>query len=202
MKREKICKMFSDMPTLTTEHLILRPMRVSDARDMFDYAKRSDVTTYLLWNPHPTLSYTEDYLRYLQGRYALGEFYDWAVVEKQSGRMIGTCGFTRFDFPHNGGEIGYVLNPEYHGHGYATEAAERVIRFGFEVLELHRIEAKFMQGNEASRRVMDKLGMTFEGFRREAMLVKNGYRTIGICSVLKQEYFQRQVNNKDVQGSF
>lgn len=189
MKREKVCKIFSDMPTLTTEHLVLRPMRVTDARDMFDYAKRLDVTTYLLWNPHPTISYTEDYLRYLQGRYALGEFYDWALVDRESGRMIGTCGFTRFDFSHNSGEIGYVLNPEYHGHGYATEAAERVIRFGFEVLGLHRIEAKFMQGNEASRRVMDKLGMTFEGFRREAMLVKGIYRTIGICSLLKNEYF-------------
>lgn len=189
MKREKICKIFSNMPTLTTEHLTLRPMRVSDARDMFDYAKRLDVTAYLLWNPHPTITYTEDYLRYLQGRYALGEFYDWAVIERKSGRMIGTCGFTRFDFPHNGGEIGYVLNPDYHGNGYATEAAERVIRFGFEVLELHRIEAKFMEGNEASRRVMDKLGMTFEGLRREAMLVKGMYRTIGICSLLKNEFF-------------
>ena len=188
MKREKICKIFSDMPTLSTERLVLRPMRVSDARDMFDYAKRLDVTTYLLWNPHPTMSYTEDYLRYLQGRYALGEFYDWAVVEKQSGRMIGTCGFTRFDFLHNAGEIGYVLNPNYHGRGYATEAAKCVLCFGFEKLGLHRVEAKFMQGNEASLRVMEKLGMTFEGFRREAMLVKNVYRTIGICSILQNEY--------------
>ena len=187
MKREKICKIFSSMPTLTTEHLMMRPMRVSDVRDMFDYAKRLDVTEYLLWNPHPTIAYTEDYLRYLQGRYALGEFYDWAIVERNSKRMIGTCGFTRFDFAHNSGEIGYVLNPDYHGNGYATEAAERVIRFGFEVLGLHRIEAKFMEGNEASRRVMDKLGMTFEGFRRESMFVKGSYRTIGICSVLNKE---------------
>ncbi|MBR2293426.1 MAG: GNAT family N-acetyltransferase [Clostridia bacterium] len=188
MKRERICQIFSDLPRLQTERLLLRRMLVSDAEDMFRYAEREDVTTYLLWSPHPTKGYTADYLRYLQGRYSLGEFYDWAVVEKESGRMIGTCGFTRFDFPHNCAEIGYVLNPDYHGRGYGTEAAARILRFGFEVLELHRIEAKFMQGNEASLHVMEKLGMTFEGYRRDGMLVKQAYRTIGVCSILRHEF--------------
>ncbi|MBQ8331522.1 MAG: GNAT family N-acetyltransferase [Clostridia bacterium] len=188
MKRERICQIFSDMPKLETPRLLLRQMRVSDAEDMFDYAAREDVTTYLLWSPHPTQSYTAEYLRYIRGRYSLGEFYDWAVVEKESGRMIGTCGFTRFDFPHNCGEIGYVLSPDYHGRGYGTEAASRVLRFGFEELGLHRIEAKFMKGNEASLHVMEKLGMTFEGYRRDGMLVKSAYRTIGICSILKSEF--------------
>ena len=189
MKKERICDVFSHMPTLTTDRLILRPMRISDASDMYRYAKREDVTAYLLWSPHPSKQYTEDYLRYIQRRYALGELYDWAVEERASGRMIGTCGFTRFDFPHNGGEIGYVLNPEYHGHGYGTEAAYRVICFGFEELGLHRIEAKFMQGNDASLHVMEKLGMTLEGYRRDGMYVKNVYRTIGVCSILKNEFF-------------
>ena len=102
--------------------------------------------------------------------------------------MIGTCGFTRIDFPHNCGELGYVLNPDYHKKGYATEAAKRVLCFGFEVLELHRIEAKFMQGNDASLHVMEKLGMQFEGYRRDAMLVKGRYRTIGVCAILKNEF--------------
>ncbi|MBR2353528.1 MAG: GNAT family N-acetyltransferase, partial [Clostridia bacterium] len=110
-----------------------------------------------------------------------------AVVEKESGRMIGTCGFTRFDFPHNGAEIGYVLHPDFHGKGYATEAAARVVRYGFETLGLHRIEAKFMQGNDASLHVMEKLGMRLEGYRRDGMLVKGTYRTIGICSILSGE---------------
>ncbi len=184
MQREKICRLFSRMPTLETERLILRPMRRTDADDMFDYAGRSDLTEYLLWSAHPDRRYTEDYLRYIEGRYAMGEFYDWAVVERKSGRMIGTCGFTRFEFAHNSGEIGYVLNPDFHRQGYATEAARRVIDFGFSELKLHRIEAKFMKGNEASLHVMEKLGMSFEGYRRDGMLVKGKYRTIGICGIL------------------
>ena len=188
MKREEIGRLFSAMPTLETERLWLRPMRMSDSSDMYEYARRRDVTEYLLWSPHPSEQYTRDYLRYIEKRYAIGEFYDWAVVEKASGRMIGTCGFTRFDFPHNGGEIGYVLNPSVHGKGYATEAAGRVLRFGFENLSLHRIEAKFMEGNASSLRVMEKLGMRLEGYRRDGMLVKGRYRTIGVCAILAGEW--------------
>ncbi len=187
MRRETIVRLFAQMPTLTTERLLLRPMRVGDAEDMFDYARRPELTEYLLWSPHPNVQYSRDYLRYIEKRYGMGEFYDWAVVDCESGRMIGTCGFTRFDFPHNAGEIGYVLNPDFHGRGIATEVAGRVLDFGFSELKLHRIEAKFMQGNDASLHVMQKLGMTFEGYRREAMLVKGAYRTIGVCSILESD---------------
>lgn len=189
MNREEIVRLFSQMPTLESERLILRPMCANDASDMFRYAKRSDVTTYLLWTPHPSQSYTEEYLKYIEKRYRMGEFFDWAVVDKESGKMFGTCGFTRFDFPHDVGEIGYVLSPEFHGRGFGTEAAERVLRFGFEVLSLHRIEVKFMQGNDASRHVAEKLGMQFEGYRRDGMLVKGVYRTIGMSAILADEYF-------------
>ena len=176
------------MPTLETERLILRPMLVSDADDMYDYARREEVTRYLLWSPHASKKNTVDFLRYIRTRSGLGDFYDWAVVERESGRMIGTCGFTRFDFPHDSCEIGYVLNPDFHGRGYATEAAWRVADFGFTVLGVHRVEARFMQGNDASLRVMEKLGMTFEGYRRESMLVKGKYRTIGTCAILRDEW--------------
>ncbi|MBR0442962.1 MAG: GNAT family N-acetyltransferase [Clostridia bacterium] len=188
MKKELICRIFSRMPELETERLILRKMRVGDEEDMYAYARRSEVTRYLLWSPHPDIYYTRDYLRYLATRYATGSFYDWAIVHKQTGRMIGTCGFTAFDCPHDAAEIGYVLNPDYRGQGIAPEAVRAVLTFGFEKLALHRIEARFIEGNEASLRVMEKVGMRFEGYRREAMLVKGVYRTIGCCSILHDEY--------------
>ena len=188
MKKESIRTIFMNMPILKTERLTLRKMSPSDADDMYEYAKRADVTRFLLWSEHPSRSYTAEYLRYIKRRYSMGEFYDWAIVENESGKMIGTCGFTRFDPPHNSAEIGYVLNPEYHRRGYATEAAERVMRYGFEELSLHRIEAKFMEGNDASLRVMEKLGMSFEGYKRDGMYVKNRYRNIGACSILEEEW--------------
>ena len=102
--------------------------------------------------------------------------------------MIGTCGFAGVDCPNNRAEIGYVLNPRYRGQGLMPEAVRRVLRFGFDMMGLHRIEARYMIGNDASRRVMDKVGMHFEGIQREAMLVKGVYRDIGICAILAQEH--------------
>ena len=190
MKRETIYSVFSNLPSLETERLLLRPMCMSDDEDMYRYAHRQDVTEYLRWSPHPSISYTRDYLSYIEERYALGEFYDWAVVEKESGRMIGTCGFASLDSENDRGELGYVLNPDYHGKGYGTEAARRVLQFGFDVLHLHRIEAKFMQENRASLHVMEKLGMTLEGYRRDGMLIKERYRTIGVCAILASDFYK------------
>ena len=194
MKKELVYKLFSDMPILETERLVLRPMRVSDAYDMYEYASRSDVTEYLLWSPHNSLFQTKEYLSYIEARYTAAEFYDWAVTLKDTGKMIGTAGFTRIDCTSDLGEIGYVLNPQYHGMGIAPEAAARVIEFGFDKLLLNRIEAKFMKGNEASLAVMKKLGMSFEGYLRDYMYVKGKYRTIGICSILKSEYNINKLN--------
>ena len=187
MKKETVYKIFSNMPTLKTERLTLRPMHIIDAEDMYDYARREDVTRYLLWSPHAHLSVTKDYLRYIQGRYSLGDFYDWAVIDRESRRMIGTCGFTKINTANNSGEIGYVINPDFHGRGYATEAARAVLDFGFSELCMHRIEARFMKGNEASRRVMEKLGMTFEGYHCDEIFVKGSYKTVGICAILADD---------------
>jgi len=188
MRKENLLHIFSRIPQLETDRLLLRAMRVDDAEDMFDYAKEPDVTKFLLWRPHASINYTREYLQYVSRRYRLGDFYDWAVVDKASGRMIGTCGFAKIDCTHNCGEIGYVLNPAFRGRELMPEAARRVMRFGFDMLGLNRIEARYMVGNDASRRVMEKLGMQFEGVHRASMLVKGSYRDIGTCAILKSEF--------------
>ncbi len=190
MKKSSVFSLFSNIPTLTTERLTLRRMKPSDSDDMFEYARLSDVTEYLLWSPHKCREQTKDYLHYIQKSYRAGNFYDWAVVLNDEKKMIGTCGFTTLDFTHNVAEIGYVLNPRYWGRGIATEAVMRVMDFGFMELNAHRIEAKYMVGNDSSRRVMEKCGMTFEGVMRSSMFVKGKYRDIGICSIISDEYMK------------
>ena len=192
MKKDILYTLFSRIPTLETERLILRGMRVSDAEDMYAYASRPSVTEYLTWSPHRSLDETREYLTYVGQRYRTGDFYDWSVIYaaegRGKGRMIGTCGFTSFNCSADSAEIGYVLNPAYQGQGLATEAVRRVLSFGFEELNLHRIEARFIQGNEASLRLMERVGMSFEGYARESMRIKGQYRTIGICAILRHEF--------------
>lgn len=187
-KKDRLYNIFSSIPQLECDRLILRRMKRTDAADMYEYAKDDEVTRYLLWNPHENVEYTEQYLQYVQTKYREGSFYDWAIELKAEKKMIGTCGFTAIDTDNSRGEIGYVINPAYRGHGYASEAVSRILDFGFDNLELHRIEAKYIVGNEASRRVMEKCNMKFEGIAKESMLIKGEYRDIGCCAILKSEY--------------
>ena len=188
MTVELLGKIFSDISTLETERLVLREMRVCDCYDMFEYAKNSDVTKYLTWSPHPDVEYTKAYLQNLKNHYKMGMFYDWALVLKNENKMIGTCGFTRFNLASDSAEIGYVINPVYRGKGIAAEAAKKVLEFGFVNLGLNRIEARYMVGNDASRAVMEKLGMKFEGVARKSICVNGLYKDVGTCAILKDEF--------------
>lgn len=188
MKKDAIFKIFSNMPTLYTERLSLRAMHPIDAEDMYDYARRPEVTKYLLWSEHEDIYVTRDFLKYINRRYSRGDFYDWAIIERESRRMIGTCGFTKIDTENHSAEIGYVLNPDFHRKGFGSEAVKRILKFGFEELSLNRIEARFMAGNEASLALMKSVGMTFEGYMRDLMYVKGSFRTVGVSAILRSEY--------------
>lgn len=185
--KDRLYNIFSSIPELECPRLILRKMTRNDAADMFEYAKSEEVTRFLLWSPHESVEYTEEYLQYVQTQYRDGKLYDWAVVLKAENKMIGTCGFTHIDLDNSCGEIGYVINPAYRGHGYADEAVKRVIEFGFEKIDLNRIEARYIVGNEASRRVMEKCGMRFEGVARGSMMIKGSFRDIGCCALLRDD---------------
>ncbi len=190
MNKDILKKYFRRIPTLNTSRLTLRRMKISDAEDMYEYSRLPEVTRYLTWSEHPDVIYTRRYLEYIQDQYSSGDFYDWALVLNDSGKMIGTCGFTSFDIQNNSGEIGYVINPEYRGNGYAPEAVGAIMRFGFIDLNLHRITARYMDGNNASRSVMEKCGMRYEGCAKNSMYIKNIYRSVHTCAILSDEYIR------------
>ena len=117
MNHDELTRIFRDPPVLETPRLTLRRMLRRDSEDMFAYARDPAVSEFLLWQPHESEAYTRRYLNYLQSRYRSGDFHDWAVVWRESGRMIGTCGFTQFNLESNSAEIGYVLARPYWGIG-------------------------------------------------------------------------------------
>ncbi len=171
---------------------------------MYEYSRDPEVSKYLLWSPHRDVEYTRDYISQLESQYRDGYYYDWAVILPirdnttffgVSQKMIGTCGFTSISLENNSAEIGYVLNPNYWGYGFAPEAVMQVLEFGFEKMNFNRIEARYIVGNERSLRVMQKCGMTFEGIKRELIYVKGEYKDVGGCSILRREYeaFKRSI---------
>lgn len=188
MKHYSLLKIFSHMPKLDTPRLILRGIKRTDLEDIYEYSSNPLTSQYLMWSPHRSIEYTKEFIELILLKYKSGEYNDWAIVDKFSKKMIGTCGFTRIDIDNSLVEIGYVINPDFWGKGIATEALKRVIQFSFEEMDINRVECKFMFGNEASLAVMKKAGMKLEGYYRDALFVKGKFHTIGIASILRREY--------------
>ena len=178
-------KFFSKIPVIKTERFFLRKISYEDTDDMYEYSCEARTSEYLLWSPHPERFYTYEYIRSLQNAYKHGEFYDWAIICRDSGKMIGTVGYSEIYFEDDRAEVGYVINPEYWGRGVATECLSAITAFGFERLGFHRLEARIMVGNDASMRVAEKCGYAFEGVHKDMLLVKGEYRDIAFYANVK-----------------
>jgi len=195
----------TDDTVIETPRLRIRRMAKRDKNDMYEYASRDIVTKYLLWRTHSDVEHTKRYIDYVTTLYRSGEFFDFAIEYRENSKMIGTCGFAAIDEANNAAEVGYVLSPDYWGRGIATEALTAILRFAFCDIGFNRVEARYMVENTASRRVMEKCGMTFEGVYRKKLFVKGSYRDIGVCSILSDEYFAKNREGtalSKIQGTF
>ena len=182
---------FRYLPTLETERLILRKMALDDAEDMFEYASDPEVAKYTGWNTHQSVKETRFFLNTVVKRYKNREITDWGIVHKGDAKFIGTCGFAECHLSDSRAEIGYALSQKYWRQGYMSEAIAAVIDFGFRTMNLNRVEASCKVENIASSRVMEKVGMQFEGILREHKFIKGQYWDLKIYSILRQEFFEK-----------
>jgi len=183
-----IDQVFSQLPTLNTKRLILRRMLLSDAQDIYEYASDFEVSKTTNWSPHTSVEDSKIYLKSMLKRYSYNQASEWGIVLKKTGKMIGTCGFTSWLPAHYSGEIGYSLGQRYWNLGFTTEAIKKVIEFGFKNIKLNRIEARCRLDNPASERVMQKVGMEFEGIQRDIMFVKKRFISLKVYSILVSDY--------------
>ncbi len=150
---------------LETARLLIRPIRPDDAEQLHPVYGDPEVMRRIPSGPSDSLETTRQRVaRYVDYQERYGHSL-WAVIERASGRVIGDCGL----FPVEGRgpevEVAYRLGRAAWGQGYATEAATACLRYGFEQLGLDRIIAITDPDHTASRRVMEKLGMTYDGPR-------------------------------------
>lgn len=175
-------------PILETERLRLRGLELADAPVVQQLAGDPAIAATTLTIPHPyTLDAAEAFIRWSHEAFERGEDTVFALVRKTDNVLIGAMEISP-EHEHRRASLGYWVGKPYWGQGYATEAARRLIRFGFEELRLNRIYATYFTHNPASARVMQKAGMTFEGILRQHV-VKNGeYIDLGMYSLLREEY--------------
>ncbi len=111
-----------------------------------------------------------------------------AIVLPASGQLIGNCGIRQESPASQEAEIGYELDPEYWGRGYATEAACEMLAFGFTELGLHRVSSWCVADNTASAHVLEKLGLRLEGRVREKEYYKGRWWDVLLYGILRKEW--------------
>lgn len=179
---------FSRLPELTTQRLILRGVRMSDAQDIFDYSQDEEVARHVLWNAHRSLGETKAYIRYLLRQYRSGHPSSFVITLRDTGKVIGTIGFMWINGDNASGEVGYSLSRAHWNKGYMTEALGAIIGFGFNTLNLNRIEAQHETDNPASGRVMSHVGMRKEGTLRSRLYNKGKYVDVDLYAILRKDW--------------
>ena len=152
-----------EQPTTSSDRLILRPFTLADAPDTHRMVADRDIASTTLLIPHPYEDVmAEEWIGTHQSQFEWGEQIIFAIVLRADGSFLGNITL-RINQSDEHGELGYWIGKPYWNMGYATEATQAVIRYGFEVLGLQRIFAGHFTRNPASGRVMQKAGMTYEG---------------------------------------
>ena len=153
---------------ITTARLALREFLNTDETDILAYQRDPRYLRFYPWTARTEVEVREFLQMFLdQQRELPRRKFQLAITLRESGRLIGSCGIRRK--PENDWEadIGYELAPEYWGQGYATEAAQAIVEFGFRELKLHRVSSWCIADNAASARVLERVGLRLEGRLRE-----------------------------------
>jgi [ribosomal protein S5]-alanine N-acetyltransferase len=176
-------------PTLTTARTILRAFTEDDAQPLFEHARNPNVTRYTLWEAHRTVADTLIFLRdYAVLRYLEGMAEPYAITIKPDPRPVGSCGCFWAAMQHQTMELGYWIAEPFWGKGLVVEACRAVLDFVFAEYGPERVQARVIEGNDASARVLAKLGFRDEGTLRRSLLRRGKFEDVRMFSVLRGEW--------------
>jgi RimJ/RimL family protein N-acetyltransferase len=179
--------------TIETARLILRPFNAGDFDDLYAYQSRPDVARYLTWEARDRAQ-ARQALEEQCGETVLdaeGKWLAFAVVWREVNRVVGEVGLKWLSREHRQGETGFVFNPDYHGRGLATEAAEAMLALGFDSLGWHRIIGSCDPRNHASARLMERIGMRKEAHFAHSLFLKGEWVDELVFAILDQEWKAR-----------
>lgn len=155
--------------TLETERLVLRRFNEKDSYNMYtNYASNPNVTKYLSWNIHKSVEESKALINAWEKEYNNNDFYQWAIVLKNSDEVIGGISIVNIWKEIEKVEVGYCIGENYWYQGITKEALDKVIEFMFNQVKVKNIIARFDVNNESSGKVMKKCGMKYEGIIKNA----------------------------------
>jgi ribosomal-protein-alanine N-acetyltransferase len=162
------------MDELRTGRLLLRAFRLDDRADVHAFGSDPDVVRYMNWGPNTEAETQTHIARVAAG--ATPTRFPYALERLADGHVIGSVELMIDSIGDRRAEMGYVLARQAWGQGYATEAAAVVLAYAFDRLGMHRVFATCDPANPGSGRVLEKLGMTYEGRLRDHYLIRGEWR--------------------------
>lgn len=178
---------------LETDRLILRPFKIEDAEEVFNnWASDDEVTKYLTWPTHSSVEMSRSYMEFCINGYNEKNVYQWGMELKNSHELIGNISVVKIIDEIDSVELGWVIGRKWWGNGYTAEAAERLLEFFFTEVSVNRICAGHDIDNPNSGRVMQKIGMKYEGTLRQSGKNNQGIVNMANYSVLREEWRLQQ----------
>ncbi|WP_203247701.1 GNAT family N-acetyltransferase [Sporosarcina beigongshangi] len=180
--------MKKEFPIIETERLRLRQVTTEDASNMFAYLSDQDVVKPMGLDPFETVKDVLDEISWYTSIYEEGTGIRWGITLKDSGKVIGSCGFLNRIPKHYRAEVGYELSKDHWGQGIASEALEAVVKYGYHHLQLERIEALIEPANVLSQKLVEKQGFLREGLLRHYEFARGKFDDLYMYSIIKEDF--------------
>ena len=179
---------FGPFPTLETDRLVLRELDLDDAAAVYAFRSDEEVARYNSDPPYTSINQARQLIADIRKSYSKKMSLRWGVVLKGESDVIGMCGYNYWNQTDRRGSIGYDLAQPYWHRGIMSEAVRAVVAFGFDQMHLNRIEADCTAENEASARLLRRLGFQQEGVEREQYFEDGRFWDLLLFSLLRREY--------------
>lgn len=185
---EKLAHLFKLNAQFSTERLVLRPLSLQDRDGLFEVDSDEEICRLSLAIPFTNITEASARIRSYQAYARQGYPIPWAVIRTSDNTFLGTCGITQFDEGTQVLQLGFTYRRNMWGQGYGTEALSACIDFLFSRTQTYRIECHCWPDNLASRRVMEKSGMAFEGILRGSRISRFGRHDACVYAILRPDW--------------
>lgn len=175
-----------DLPELTTERLLLRKMRDSDAPAIFKYSSLPEVSQFVTWESHATLENSQSYVQFVKGNYEKGVVTFAITLKDDPDTLIGDMAAYFVSPKDKVMELGAVLSPEYWGQGLMPEALSKLIEYCWQNHDVIRIQSRCFTENKRSYRMLEKLGMRYEGTLYSSLFAKGKAWDMEMFSLIRK----------------